>query len=105
MKNGIYFHSSDMSQPFAQTVQSFAVFSMHTSAPYIRGITVSDHAEFKDANSLTWVGYDDYLDELRNVWSAAYKGPFTIGFWWQEYAAAASPSDLESTPILEADAA
>ena len=59
MKNGIYFHSSDTSQPFAQTVQSFAVFSMHTSAPYIRGIRVSDNSEFKDANSLTWVGYDD----------------------------------------------
>ncbi len=105
MKNGIYFHSSDMSQPFAQTVQSFAVFSMHTSVRYIRGIKVSDNSESKDANSLTWVGYDDYLDELRNVWSAAYKGPFTIGFWWQEHTVAASPSVLQPTPILEADAA
>ncbi len=93
-----------MSQPFAQTVQSFAVFSMHTSAPYIRGIRASDHSEFEHANSRTWVGYDNYLDELRNVHSAAYKGPFTIGFWWQEHTAAASPSDPEPTLILEGDA-
>ena len=94
-----------MSQPFAQTVQSFAMFTMHTSAPYIRGIRVSDHSEFEDDNSLTWVGYEDYLDELKHVRSAAYKGPFTIGFRWQEHTAAESPSDVKPTPILETDAA
>jgi hypothetical protein len=86
-----------MSQPFAQTVQSFAVFSMHTSAPYIRSIRASDHSEFRDADSLTWVGYNDYLDELSNAHPAGYKGLFTIGFWWQEHTAAASSS---SEPVL-----
>lgn len=89
-----------MSQPFAQTVHSFA---MHTSAQYIRGIRVSDHSEFEDDNSLTWVGYEDYLDELKHVRPAAYKGPFTIG--WQEHTATESPSDVKPTPILETDAA
>jgi len=65
---------------------------MHTCSPYIRNIRASDCSEFKDAQALTWVGYDDYLDELRSLHSADYKGPFTIGVWWQEPAAAAGSS-------------
>ncbi len=82
---------------------------MHTCHPYIRNIRAANNVDFKNASvwggfncvqTPIWVGYDDYLDMLRSVHPADYKGPFTLGPWWQNCTSAAASSTSQTIEWL-----
>ena len=76
----------------AKAIQRFAVFTVHACTPYIRDIRLSDSSEFTLDKKLTWVGFEDYMDEVQSQHAADFRGPFVIGVWWQKPSGAAVAS-------------
>lgn len=64
----------------ASCIQSFALFSVHERAPYVRFCTKYNPIMFKVGEGL---GHGEFFDNVRTAYPEGYTGPFTVGVWWQ----------------------
>ena len=64
----------------ARFMQSFAFFSVHEHAPYVRFCTKYNPITFKVGEGL---GHGEFFDCVRTAYPEGYTGPFTVGVWWQ----------------------
>ena len=80
---GIYFVPT-ATQRLPDLAQTFTIFTLHTSVPYVRECHTLHSQEFKDHPVGLGRGFGRYMTNLSKHFPEGFNGPFTIGAEWHE---------------------
>lgn len=80
--DGLYLQPSRTKAALGDYMQTFAVFSVLTHAPYITSCRKDYHASSTPAGKSR--GWPNYFGDLRKKFPANYTGPFAVGVCWQK---------------------